>query len=91
MNERIYMWQDIDDERPRIDGEAVFIGVNNQGYAGCFNHLRGLKCPNSGIVTWQADYLTAEEDVQILSGLKFWMPLPPPNGQGKRPAECGSA
>lgn len=69
-------WVSVRDRRPRIDDETIYLGMNDQGFTGCFNHMRGAKCPSTGEVYWHCDYLTAEEDIAVLSGLAYWMPLP---------------
>ena len=87
------MWTSIDEKRPYIDGERIYIGVNDQGFAGCFNELHGVRNPQNNKHYWHCTYMTAEEAIPVLSGLKYWMPLPtvPSNGRGKPTAECGSA
>jgi hypothetical protein len=57
-------WHGVEqDGLPPLDGETVFIGLNEAGYVGCFNHITlGGTCV----------MLTAEEEVQVMSGLRWW-------------------
>lgn len=78
-------WISIHERRPRIDGKTVYLGLSDQGIVGCFNALRGLRCPSSGEVYWHCDYLTDAGDTEVLSGLAYWMAVPVPELAGAQP------
>ena len=65
-------WTHIDKGLPPIDGEKIFVGINSIGYCGCFNgygvYRRGVYC----------FYETAEERIEIMSGLTYWKLLDMP-------------
>ncbi len=62
-------WQPIPKLPFSLDDDAPFAVMNSNGYCGCATYVHS----NSG-----AYYHTAEEEVQICSGVTHWMPLPEP-------------
>ena len=87
-------WISIHDRRPMIDDETPYLGVNSQGFVGAFNHLLGLRGQENGpVVNWCGIYLTAEEQIDVLDGIEYWMPIPAmPNAELRgRPLADGPA
>lgn len=59
----LHAWKDAQLETPMCYGDAIFIGVNENGYVGAFNLLdEGGNCV----------YCTAEGSVVVMSGLRWW-------------------
>ena len=65
-------WTHIADGFPFTDGENVFVGINSMGYCGCFN---GFGINSKGVYCF---YETAEERIDIMSGLTYWKLLDMP-------------
>jgi len=59
-------WTHIADGFPFTDGEKIFVGINSMGYCGCFN---GLGVNDKSVYCF---YETAEERIEIMSGLTYW-------------------
>ena len=80
-------WISIHERRPMIDDETPYLGVNSQGFVGAFNHLLGLRGQeNDPVVKWCGIYLTAEEQIDVLDGIEYWMPVPAmPNAEVCQP------
>ena len=69
-------WTHIDKGSPPCDGDTVYVGINSNGYCGCFNEIcittkYGVTCV----------YETAEEPVETMSGLTYWKKLDMPKEQ----------
>lgn len=75
------LWISVKDRMPPVDGAIVFVGVNETGFACCFNAIyRGETCAMD----------SPEDSVDLMSGLAWWMPLPAPPA-GSAGADSGSA
>ena len=66
-------WTHIDKGSPPCDGDTVYVGINSNGYCGCFNEISGYR----DICTYE----TAEDSVEIMSGLTYWKKLDMPKEQ----------
>lgn len=65
-------WHDAELEQPPTDGERVFVGLNENGYAGCFNSVGNVRAN-------QQCYMAGpEETVTVMGGLKWWRELDRP-------------
>jgi hypothetical protein len=63
-------WHEVaKDGLPPIDGEAIFIGVNVNGYVGAFNDMN----PDGLCLSGNPEGCTA-----VMSGLKYWAPYVSP-------------
>ena len=72
-------WISVDAQKPPTDGCSVYVGINSNGYAACFNLFSNGTCYMN----------TAEEHECVMSGLSLWRELdsPPPPTQGAHAAD----
>lgn len=77
-------WTNVKDALPSCRDDKLYLGVNSNGYAGVFNSIADI----AGDV--HCMYETAEERVDVMSGLALWqeftLPAPP-----AKPADTGEA
>lgn len=69
------MWTNVRDAIPPCRDDQLYLGVNSNGYAGVFNAVADI----AGDV--HCMYETAEESVDVMSGLEIWQPFNPPTPQ----------
>lgn len=65
-------WTNVRDAIPPCRDDQLYLGVNSNGYAGVFNAVADI----AGDV--HCMYETAEESVDVMSGLAIWQPFNPP-------------
>ena len=72
-------WKDVEsDGYPVCDGEKVLVGVNSAGYCACFNNvIEALPFGHNASECW---YESAEQEIFVMSDLKWWKPLELPEG-----------
>ena len=63
-------WIDVKNSYPPNDEDIIYVGINTAGYCGCFTHYKFIQdvCL----------YETAEEEIKVMTGLKWWMELDRP-------------
>ena len=64
-------WIDVKNGLPQYEyGEAIYVGINTAGYCGCFTYYN----PRLDACLYE----TAEEEIYVMSNLKYWMELERP-------------
>ena len=69
-------WTHITAGLPPCDGETVFVGINSNGYCGCFNDISRLTTSRRESVFYI--YETAEGADKIMTDLVQWKRLEMP-------------